>query len=54
MQALHFLQAKFENFWHITRLSRTKRHKVINSQKRSGFWPTLYTVNTKQFFKHTR
>jgi len=37
-----FFYIKFAKFWHITRISITNRRKVINFQKQSGFWPTLY------------
>ena len=43
-----FFSIKLRKFWHTARLSRTNRHKVIKSEKQSGFFlPTLYIVAQK-------
>ena len=43
-----FFWIKFRKIWHTARLSRTNRHKVIKSEKQSGFfWPTLYILSAQ-------
>jgi len=44
-----FFSIKLRKLWHTARLSRTNRHKVIKSEKQSGFfWPTVYILLLKQ------
>jgi len=42
MQVCHLFLTAFWNFWHITCLSTTNHHWVINAQTGPVFWPTLY------------